>query len=350
MKKIRISHILFVFGLLFILSYGQAQEPQSVSQKEVPKKVIKEFKETHANIEDAKWYPYPNRFWKEQSASLVNFPIIWINNIPNYYEVRFSDEKGKIRKVYDRTGKWIVSSRALAESDLSASISSQLDDKGYGTWEKVNIERISKSGETGKFYKIWLKNQRKKRILFFDESGKLVKTLKWDDDTNMTTDNKAKLKNAPGTSKAKRQIAAKDVPDRVREKAKKDHIDVEAIEWVEYTRVYDPFEGLSGHSYYDILTPSFYQMIFTNNTGKFKATYNYLGELLEVAEVVKTKKLPEAVRKLMKSDLYKLWEFNKEHDLLNREDATMIYRIYGIENNRAVQLVLDEEGTYLSSY
>jgi len=344
MKNVVFSILLLAVTTIFI-GKSFAQEPQTIPEKEVPKKVIKNFKEKHPNITDAIWYPYPNRYYKKQEEIYKVYPILWTNNVPEFYEVRFADDKGKLRKVFDRKGTWKITSRSIAEADLPSGINSQLADAGYGTWEKVSLERTSKSGETVRFYKIWLRNKNRKRILFFNDSLKLVKTLKWDDDTNFVVEANAKLKNAPGFIKGKRSIAAEKVPETVTAAVKESYVDIEIIEWVEYKRVYDPFQsGPFGFSYYDIQLPNYYQVLMSDDTGKLKATYNHRGELLEVAEVIESKNLPKNVRQEMKREDYKMWTFEESHDKIEIGKDKYVYRIFGIINNEPALLILDEKG------
>ncbi|MFY0600105.1 MAG: PepSY-like domain-containing protein [Cyclobacteriaceae bacterium] len=332
---------LLILILIWNVGWSQVKEPNSIPDKEVPKKVINKFKEKNPGATNAKWYPYPNRYWKSPQVQPVYLPIGWSNSSPDYYEVRFSDDRGALRKVYDRVGSLKVTSRPFSEADLPIVITDQLEKKGYAGWKRVNIERVSKSGEKGHFFKIWLRDKGKKRILFFDETGKIVKTLKWDDDTNLTADSDSRLKRAPD---ANRKIEPASVPQKVKEKVKKQYIDVTIIEWLTQERVYDPFDNEYGLSYYDLEIPAFYQVIIAAKKNRIIATYNEWGDLLEVAEIVSTKALPKAVRQIMKSDKYKLWSFEKQHNKIEMEDGSMVYRLFAYLKNEPVNLLLDGKG------
>ena len=341
MKKHTLS-LAMVF--ITVLGWAQTKEPNSVPEKEVRKKVIQKFKEKHSDVTDAVWHPYPNRYWKNQEAGTsVYFPIMWSSNEPDYYEVRFTDENGKIRKVYGRGGTWEITSRPITEEAIPQEITVQLEERGFTSWTKMNIENISKSGQNGIFCKIWLSKDKKNRILYFDETNKLVKTLKSDNDINLIVQENTKLKEVPKTGE-ERKIARSEVPKLVGTKAKKNHVDVEIIEWVEYTRVYDPFQTGHKKSYYDLALPTFYQAIFKDKSGKFVATYNSYGELLEVAQIFNTKSLPKAIQQTMKSASYKSWTFEKEHDKLEIDKGLIIYRIYGNVNSESRMIILDENG------
>ena len=321
------------------IGMGQDKLPQSVEEKEVPRKVLKNFQEKHPDVKEASWFPYPYRYWKESGAVPKQFPILWDNNLPQYYEARYTDGKGSVRKVYRRGGTWLLTSRLLTEGALPDEIISQLSDKGYSKWKRLSIELVTKESEKGKFYKIWLTDGKKKRILFFDQSYQLVKTLKWDNDANFTADNNAKFKNAPQS----KRIVSDKLPMKVRTSAEADYQEVEIIEWSVYTRFYDPFQnGL--FSYYDLRVPTFYQLLFSADKSRYKATYSSAGELLEVSQVLYTKDLPGPVRKKMKSKDFSSWQYENEHDKIDLEGGHYYYRIYGASGDEMKVLILDERG------
>ena len=337
MKKL----IVFL-AMIFVINLGwsQSKEPNSIPEKEVRKKVIQKFKEKHSEVVDAVWYPYPNRYWKNQeSVTPVYYNTLGLNNDPDYYEVRFSDENGKVRKVYERDGTWKITSRPITEVALPQEISTQLAKKELSNWTKTNYEKISKSGVVGSFYKVWLVNEKKKRILYFDNENELVKTLKFDNDLKLTNT----TKNTPRSAKSSK-ITTSEVPASIRTKAKKNHNDAEIIEWVMYTRIYDPFQTGNVRSYYDLELPAYYQVLFKIKSKKFVATYNSYAELLEVSQTIITKDLPKAVKKTLKSKPYSSWILDKEQDKLKTENGLIIYKIYGLENKELRMLILNKSG------
>lgn len=341
MKKIIQITMIWVIVFMALLSHAQTQE--GLTSKDIPKKVLKAFSEKNQGSTDVIWFPYPNKRSNKSEDYTIYFPILWDNHLPNFYEVQFNDENGKIRKVYGRNGNLLITSRPMRHENIPNQITEQLTEKGFQNWKKVSVEKVVKSGVQGSFYKIWLKDKKKKRILFFDDSFKLVKTLKWDDDTNFVAEQNTKLKNAPGVTK--RKVASTEVPDKVKSKVKKNHVDIEEIEWFIHTRVYDPFKvESSNYSYYDIEIPILYQLIYYSKKRKYKVTYNYLGELLEIAEVLHHKLLPESVKKSLKSSKYASWKFAKEHDKIEVDDNNFVYRINGDDSGSPVQLILDEKG------
>lgn len=338
--------LLFIFALVMCLGvFSQSKEPNRISEDKVRKKVLEKFKTQHPEVNEAIWYPYPNRYWKnEEGATPFYFPVLYTNHTPDYFEVRFSDDRGKLRKVYDRTGVLQVTSREVQAATLPNAAKEQLTAKGYADWSLVKIEKLTKSGVQGSYYKVWLRQEKKNRILFFDNQGKITGTSKFDNDINFYAKDNAKLKEAPGTGK--RRIAASEVPTVVKNKARKNHANFEIIEWVEYTRIYDPFQTGDTRSYYDLALPAFYQVYFNDGSQKYVATYHANGELLEEAEIVLKGKLPKAVKAAMKAKLYKDWKFNKEHDKILLEDGRAVYRIYAYADGELKMAILNEQGTY----
>lgn len=334
----------FVFCILVSVQLlAQEKEPNSIAEKELPKNVLAEFKKRQSATPNVKWYPYPYEYGKSHEVTPVFYPVGWKGYAPDYYEARFIDEKGKVRMVFHRTGQWQITSRPLEKQDMPAAINSQLIDKGYGDWERLKIELISKSGETGKYVKIWLQKEKKKRILYFDESSNLVKTLKWDDDTNFVVDGKARFKTAPGSSRQK-AVISDNVPQKVRNKVRSDYKDVNIIEWYVNERLYDPFNsGPGGMDYYDISAIVYYQVLFTQNKVRYIATYSSLGELLEVGEIIKTNKLPKPVLTTMENK-YSSWKLAKVHDKVEMRDGTFLYKVYGINGDEMDMVILDANG------
>jgi len=340
----RLAILLFLIVGIFSLR-GQNKQPNSVPDKQVPKAVLKKFKEKRPSAVDVKWYSYPNQYGTDKGAAPSYYPIGWAGNTQDYYEVRFSDEKGKVREVYDRGGFWKVTSRPIEHSALPEELISQLTEKGYAAWQKVNLEKISRTGQKGQFYKIWITQDKRKRILFFDESFKLVKTLRWDNDIKLMVNADAKLKDAPGVRRNRRIIAAEKVPSEIRTKARKNHVDVEFIEWSVSSRTFDPFDETSGFSYYDVVIPAYYQLIFSHKSSRLIASYSSEGELLEIADLMETKRLPKAIRKTISSEAYEGWKWENEHERVESEDGQVYYRVYGAESDTPNVLVLNEDGT-----
>ncbi|MEQ6119825.1 hypothetical protein [Reichenbachiella sp. MALMAid0571] len=336
--------LLLISVLLLIVAESNAQTPVSIPARKVPKIVLKSFKELHPDANEVKWYPYPYHYHQGSDVSPTFLPILWENNTPNYYEARFSDEKGEVRNIFDFGGSWYVTSRPLA-GNLPVEIEVQLKEKGYGIWKRHNEEQIVKSGEDGKFYKVWLTDKNKKRILYFNESYKLVKILKLDNDINFTEEDHEKFKNAPGFSKQEKTVTEKDVPAQVQTSANQNHLDVDVIEWSIHERLYDPFQNsIFDHGFYDLEVPVLYQLLFFDKDKKYKVTYNAQGEILEEVEVIERKDLPDEVLNTLKSDQYKDWVFDSEHERILYGKRKSLYRIYGKVMNEAKQLILDAKG------
>ncbi len=325
---------------------AQTNEPNRMPEEKVRKKVVEKFKAQHPQVSGQVWYPYPNRYWKnEQGATPMYFPILWTNHVPDYYEVRFSDDKGKIRKVYDRTGVIQVTSREVEAFALPEQAKGLLTEKGYSDWSLIKIERLTKAGVQGSYFKVWLNQGKKNRILFFDQEGKLVKTMTFDNDLNFAANANAKLKQAPG-SRNHKVVDEDNVPVVVKNKVRKNHVNVSIIEWSEHTRFYDPFATGDTRSYYDLTLPVFYQAVLDSKSGKYRATYSSYGDLLEIAEVISKKELPKTIRSEMKAKLYQDWKFDKEHDRIERENGRFIYRIYATSDGEPRIILLNDQGTY----
>ena len=321
---------------------AQQKEPTALPEKDVPKRVLNKFKEKHVNAKDVRWYPYPNQY-VDRSAEPVHFPIGWRGNAPNYYEVRYSDDVGKIRKIYEGDGSVLITSRPLSAADIPNQIKNQLNDKGYNGWQVLSVERISRRGEAGKFLKIWLRNDGKKRILYFNESHKLVKTLRFDNDVIFSVNEKARFKVAPRSTR-QRAIAGLDVPETIKSKVKAQYKDMEVVEWYINERIYDPFEsGTPGLVYYDIKTPVYYQLLFKVKKKQCITTYNSEGGLLESAEIIPMKKLPTLVLITMKND-FPSWKLSNRHDKVEMEDGNYLYKVYGTFNDLMNVVILNEKG------
>ncbi len=334
---------LAVLSLVLFFHVSFSQELLSVPEREVPVKVLKKFDKKYSEIENETWHPYPNRFVREGKITPTLLPLFWNSATPDYYEVRFNNGKNDIRIIYEAGGSWRVTSKVMNINELPVEISNQLDSKGYSEWQKLRVELVSKTREEGVFYKVWLTHDKRKRIFFFNENYEIVKTLKWDNDINFYVKEKAKLAEAPDSRRLKKTIPSGEVPKVVRSKAKENHVKMEVIEWSVRTRVYDPL-GKFGTSYYDITLPAFYQVILSDGTERFKAIYSAQGELLEVAQIITRKQLPDPIKKVFKSDTYTRWKFSEEHDKIEVIPGAFAYRVYGVEDKVEKVLLLDSSG------
>ena len=298
----------------------------------------------HPDATNVKWYPYPHHSYKDSKVDPTFLPILWENSSPNFYEARFSDEKGEVRNIFDFGGSWYVTSRPLA-GNLPQEIEVQLKEKGYSIWKRHNVEQVNKSGEDGKFYKIWLTNENKKRILYFNQSYKLVKILKLDNDIKFTEEDHEKFKDAPGFSKPKKSTSEKEIPEMVKASVRKNYPNVKVIGWRIHERMYDPFQnGNFDHSFYDVDIPLLYQLSFFDKNKKYKVTYNGKGEILEEVEVLELKNLPREIRDQMNSDTYLEWSFAAEHQRIIFRKKKALYRIYGAFKDESVELIFDSKG------
>jgi len=339
--------ILFAFSFLLIgVSHGQ--EPIGIATKKVRKSVLRSFKELHPDATEVKWFPYPYHYSEGSDSDPIFLPILWENSTPNFYEARFSDEKGEVRNIFDFGGSWYVTSRPLV-GNLPDEIEIQLKEKGYGAWKRHNAEQIVKSGEDGKFYKVWLTNENKKRILYFNQTHKLVKILKLDNDINFTEEDHEKFKNAPEFSKPKANISEKDIPEVVKASASKKYLDAKVLEWTIHERMYDPFQSsIFDHSFYDVEIPLSYQLSFFDKNKKYKVTYNGKGEVLEEVEVLELNKLPEKIKGQLDSDKYLEWSFSAEYQRIILGKKKSLYRIYGTFKDGPVELIFDSNGQLLN--
>ncbi len=332
-----------IFSILVVFNaYSQKKEPNAVANNEVPKKILAAFKEKHPNQTDVKWYPYPYQYGKDREVTGVYYPIGWKSSAPNYYEVRFTDDKGKIRKVYNLSGQLIITSRVLSESDIPPSIITQMNELGYGDWKKLMVERVTRAGDPEKYLKIWVKKDKKKRILYFNEAGRLAKTLKFDDEINFAASENARFKVAPKATK-QRKIASTEVPEKIRNKPKDQFKELATVEWYLNETVYDPFAGPYDMVYYDITIPIYYQVLFSKGNSFYIATYDQVGEFVELAEVVKTKALPKPIKKYFKKVKPEI-ALTEVHDKVEMEDGTYWYRVYGVWNNQLQMMILNEQG------
>lgn len=339
--------ILFAFSFLLIgVSHGQ--EPISITTKKVRKSVLRSFKELHPDATEVRWFPYPYHYSKGSDSDPIFLPILWENSTPNFYEARFSDEKGEVRNIFDFGGSWYVTSRPLV-GNLPEEIEIQLKEKGYQTWQKHNAEQVIKSGEDGIFYKVWLTNDNKKRILYFNQSYKLVKILKLDNDIKFTEEDHEKFKDAPGFSKPKESPTEKEIPELVKASVRKNHPNVKVIGWRIHERMYDPFQnGNFDHSFYDVDIPLSYQLSFFNKNKKYKVTYNGKGVMLEKVEVLEQNKLPEKILSQMDSNKYLEWSFAAEHQRIIFGRKKSLYRIFGTFKDEPVELLFDSKGQLLN--
>ncbi len=338
MNKIIFAGVIVL--LLFTDVFGQS----GISDKEVPQKIKKAFNTKYPDAVEPIWYPYPNirNSNNQQKVTPIFYPIGWRGDSPDYYEVRFKSENNYLRVVYNLSGIAQIISRRLDKSEIPSEVNVQLKDKGYADWKVVALEKITKRGESGKYFKIWLKSEGKKRILYFDESFKLVNTLKFDNDLNFVVNENARFKTAPKSVRQK-SISSAEVPEKIKTKFTAKFKDIEIIEWYSNQTYYDPFAASGDPAFYNISAPAYYQIIFTQKGKKYIATYGVDGVLQELGEIIGIKKLPQGIKDAMKKN-YPNWTLAKVFDKVEVEEGSFLYKVYGINNNQMDMLIMDEGG------
>jgi len=96
---------------------------------------------------------------------------------PENYVVEFVKVKVPYKAVYSKTGQKIAIHRALT-SDLPKAVSAVISKGQYKTWKVgTDKEEIFKDTDKDKLkvYKVDVENGKEKRMLYFQQDGRLLK-------------------------------------------------------------------------------------------------------------------------------------------------------------------------------
>lgn len=143
MKKIVFSLLIIGAGLIFTAN---------AQVRKIPADVTNAFSEKY---KDAK-----NVEWKDKLSA---------------FAASFEENGDKYEARFNKRGEWLSTEKEIAEDDLPAAVKDGFSKSKYADWETKSTYQIEIPDDK-KEYRIHIsKSSVQKKILLFDESGKLLK-------------------------------------------------------------------------------------------------------------------------------------------------------------------------------
>jgi hypothetical protein len=100
--------------------------------------------------------------------------VDWHNNLANY-EVKFRNSKGVHRAYYHMDGTWDFTETYIEASAVPAAVTASLAKSRFSDW-KMESTSLIENNKGQKLYRLEMKKGVEKKFVFYDKSGKEVKT------------------------------------------------------------------------------------------------------------------------------------------------------------------------------
>jgi hypothetical protein len=100
--------------------------------------------------------------------------VDWSNNVANY-TVKFKQSDKPYKAYYSMNGSWDNTETAIEKGDLSSDVTSAFSKSRYSDWEVLSTDFVENSkGQS--LYRYNLKKGIEKKYLYFDKTGKEIKS------------------------------------------------------------------------------------------------------------------------------------------------------------------------------
>lgn len=100
--------------------------------------------------------------------------VDWHNNLANY-EVKFRNKNGVHRAYYHMDGTWDFTETYIERSQVPSAVNSSLSKSRFSAWKNESCALID-NNKGQKLYRLEMKKGVEKTFIFYDKSGKEIKT------------------------------------------------------------------------------------------------------------------------------------------------------------------------------
>jgi hypothetical protein len=142
--------LLFAFLTLLFFAFGISASFAQV--RKIPSEVTEAFKQKYPDATNVEW-----------RDKLSNFSAIFESD-NQQYQARFNSK-----------GEWQLTEYEIEESDLPEEVKDGFDKSKYADWEIGTIYKIELSDGTFQYRIETIKNDVRKKNLYFNSEGRLVK-------------------------------------------------------------------------------------------------------------------------------------------------------------------------------
>ena len=167
--------VLCIIFLNVNLVAGQEKEHE-INHEDIPvalrEAIQKDFPSHHDN---AKWYAFDQRYNEWAMISTIKGDK---GVIPDYYVASVRDEDVTINAVYNKNGKLLRSETILRNMDVPRNIAKSVTNEFPG-WNIMKHQIIIRDFDHNKkYFMVKIRNDGKKKTLFFDTDGNRVKRVR----------------------------------------------------------------------------------------------------------------------------------------------------------------------------
>jgi hypothetical protein len=106
--------------------------------------------------------------------------VDWEQEEENEWEAEFKEGKTKYSATFDNNGQWLETEYEIDVKSLPAVVKEKIMEK-YGYYEIEEVE-MAETPENGSFYALEIESGENKWTVFIDNSGKIIKEEKIDND------------------------------------------------------------------------------------------------------------------------------------------------------------------------
>lgn len=343
MRKLVNTQIVYaIFGMFFstTLIANNLKVPMHVSL--VPTHISEEFYNSHSEIEEHFWYPYPYIHETSEMENQRYFSKLTHADESAFFEVEFKENGSIYRKIFDENGEVQIWSEIVKDFTLSQQIKNELSAMNYFDWKIENYEKVYQNNfESEIKHKVILSKESKTRVIYFNENEFVHKVLKWElQNYNFSKHKTVFLRAAFQGNRT--EIKATELPDSIKSVILEKQLltNVEKILMVDAVHIPEHRIILE---YYDIPLKPKYEVLYKKGSHHIKAIFSSEGELLEENKVIELKKLPKYVKAEMDKQKYTFWRFDNLADIVYLEDGSSCYRLHAQEFGISQLLVLNSK-------
>lgn len=166
--------------MCLIAGAAMAQEEtltlKAVKKGEEPKEVMDAIKQDFPQAIAAVLAFLPDKLYGEKWS--IDLTDNLDGDTPNFYQVNLKEKNQSYQAVYDKTGKVLYSKTVIEQAKLPKEVMATVSAK-YPGWNIVkDTEKITvKQGGAKEVFRVEIKQEKKRRSLFLDYGGKLIKDV-----------------------------------------------------------------------------------------------------------------------------------------------------------------------------
>lgn len=158
----------------------EAKNPGVVDRKHVPYTVTQNYYRDYPSATQTDtWYAYPQYSYADTTDWYVYTPSL-VAGAPEYYVVHFDSSGTPQKVIYSKSGEKMTAHRGMrTKTGIPKAVMASLRNSDYKSWVVTDEkEEITRHSDKKKVYKLTVEKGKEKRVLYYQEDGKLLKDKK----------------------------------------------------------------------------------------------------------------------------------------------------------------------------